>query len=185
MDYGNTLSGKLSELVIEEDYRAEDVRFDPSAERMENQLASEEAKPGGKNGKLALRASRGKEDKAATCSESLIGPPDGFYFIFPYVDLPSLLILERVSKPVWSGVNDVLYDYFTGKHGDYTYRLGETQTRFVFAIFFSGSHPPTRTLAKDEGLSNSIDLILDRDRSTSKSGNFLALAKAPCSSDLD
>ncbi|KAL2612742.1 hypothetical protein R1flu_024434 [Riccia fluitans] len=102
------LSGKLSELVIEEDYKAEDVRFDPSAERVENQLASEEAKPGGKNGKLALRGSTGKEDKAATCSESLIGPPDGFYFIFPYVDLPSLLTLERVSKPVWSGVNDVL-----------------------------------------------------------------------------
>ncbi|KAG6544552.1 hypothetical protein Mapa_013974 [Marchantia paleacea] len=48
-----------------------------------------------------------QEEEADLCTEPSDGPPDGFLFILPYADLKSLLTLERVSKPMRSGVNDV------------------------------------------------------------------------------
>ncbi|BBN12550.1 hypothetical protein MPTK1_5g21030 [Marchantia polymorpha subsp. ruderalis] len=49
-----------------------------------------------------------QEEQAALCTEVADGPPDGFLSILPYTDLKSLLTLERVSKHMRSGVNDVL-----------------------------------------------------------------------------
>ncbi|KAL3676679.1 hypothetical protein R1sor_026627 [Riccia sorocarpa] len=109
------LSGELSQLSVEEDYRGEEPRFDWSTDDMlheadfMDELSPQQINSGEKVGDLLYVAEqRGEEDKEATCTDSSAGPPDGFSFIFPYLDLKSLLTLERVSKSMRSGVNDIL-----------------------------------------------------------------------------